>query len=230
MTIVGQAAQAAKDAAQTVMKKAVELAPDSWIPGGVPDPLIDRKHGHIGKPVSRIDGPLKVQGKARFAAEFALERMTYAAVAFSTIAKGRIASLDTAAAAAAPGVVLVMTYRNAPRMKPMPVFMSAAKASGGDDLPIMQDDRIHWNGQPIAVVLAETQEEADHAKSLIRVTYDAEPAITSFAAAKAQGTEPGAFQGEGLKLAVGDAEAALAASPAPGGRRLFDAAPQSQSD
>ncbi len=50
----------------------------------------------------------------------------------------------------------------------MPVFMSAAKAAGGDDLPIMQDDRIHWNGQPIAVVLAETQEQADHAKSLIR--------------------------------------------------------------
>ena len=69
-----------------------------------------------------------------------------------------------------PASSLVMTHRNAPRLKPTPVFMSAAKAAGGDNLPVMQDDRIHWNGQPIAVVLAETQEQADHAKSLIRVT------------------------------------------------------------
>ena len=68
-----------------------------------------------------------------------------------------------------------MTHRNAPRMKPPPLFMTAAKAAGGDNLPVMQDDRIHWNGQPIAVVLAETQEQADHAKSLIRVTYETEP-------------------------------------------------------
>ena len=163
--------------------------------------------------LSRVDGPLKVRGAARFAAEFAPERLTYAAVAFSTIPKGRIATLDTAAAEAAPGVVLVMTHRNAPRMKPMPPFMSEAKAAGGDDLPVMQDDRIHWNGQPIAVVLAETQEQADHAKSLIRATYAAEPAVTSFAAARAKGTEPGQFQGEKLKQEIGNAEAALAAAP-----------------
>ena len=90
--------------------------------------------------------------------------------------------------------------------------MTAAKAAGGDDLPVMQDDRIHWNGQPVAVVLADTQEQADHAKSLIRVTYAAEPAVTSFAAAKAKGTEPGQFMGEPLKLEIGDAEAALAAA------------------
>ena len=50
------------------MKTAVRLAPGSWLPGGTPDPLMN-KHGLIGKHVSRIDGPLKVQGKARFAAE-----------------------------------------------------------------------------------------------------------------------------------------------------------------
>ncbi len=52
----------------------------------------------------------------------------------------------------------------------MPLFLSGEKAAGGDDLPNMQDDRIHWNGQPMAVVLAETQEQADHAASLIRVS------------------------------------------------------------
>jgi xanthine dehydrogenase YagR molybdenum-binding subunit len=144
-----------KDVGQKVMKKAVEVAPDSWIPVGKPDLLARQKHGLIGTPVSRLDGPLKVRGGARFAAEFAMEGMVYAAVAYSTIPKGRIAELDTTVADTAPGVLLVMTYRNAPRMKPAPAFLSADKAAGGDDLPVMQDQEIHWNGQPIAVVLAE---------------------------------------------------------------------------
>jgi xanthine dehydrogenase YagR molybdenum-binding subunit len=213
MSIVEGAKQALKGAAQAVVQKAVELAPDSWLPGGKPDPLIRHKHGLIGAPVSRIDGPLKVRGAAPFAAEFPMPGLVYAALAHSTIAKGRIASLYTAAAEAASGVVLVMTYRNAPRLKPMPPFMSSEKAGGGDSLPVMQNENIHWNGQPIAVVLAETQEQADHAKSLIRVTYAAEPATTSFAEARARGTEPGVFMGQKLALQIGDAEAALAAAP-----------------
>ncbi len=202
-----------QETVQAVMKKAVALAPDAWMPGGKPDPLMDRKQGLIGAPISRLDGPLKVQGQARFAAEFPMEGMVYAALAFSTIARGRIVTLDTGGAQAAPGVVLVMTHENAPRMKPMPVFMSKNKAAGGDDLPVMQDVEIHWNGQPIALVLAESQEQADHAVSLIRATYDAQPATTSLEAARAKGTKPGTFQGEPLKLEIGDAEAALAAAP-----------------
>ncbi|WP_213954694.1 xanthine dehydrogenase family protein molybdopterin-binding subunit [Variovorax sp. dw_954] len=202
-----------QEALQAVMKKAIEIAPDAWMPGGTPDPLIARRQGLIGAPISRVDGPLKVRGEARFAAEFPMEGMLYAALVYSTVPKGRIAMLDTAAAEAAPGVALVMTHKNAPRMKPMPLFMSKSKAAGGDDLPVMQDDRVHWNGQPIAVVLGETQEGADHAASLIRVTYEAEPATTSFAAARAKGTKPGTFQGEPLKREIGDAEAALAAAP-----------------
>ncbi|MEO8935936.1 MAG: xanthine dehydrogenase family protein molybdopterin-binding subunit, partial [Burkholderiaceae bacterium] len=198
---------------QAVMKKAIELAPDSSMPGGKPDPMIERKHGLIGAPVSRIDGPLKVQGKARFAAEFAMDGMVYAALVYSTIAKGGILTIDTSAAEAASGVVLVMTYRNAPKMKPAPLFGSEGKAAGGSDLPVMQDRRIHWNGEPIAVVLAETQERADHASSLITATYHADASVTSFSAAKAKGSKPGLFQGEPLKLEIGDAEASLAASP-----------------
>ena len=187
--------------------------PDASIPGSTPDPLMYRKHGLIGAPMSRLDGPIKVQGQARFAAEFPMQGMVYAALAYSTIPRGRIATIDTRAAEAEPGVVLVMTHENAPRMKPMPVLGSALKALGGDDLPMMQDDEIHWNGQPIALVLAETQEQADHAKSLIRVTYNAEPATTSFESARAKITKPGKYQGEFLKLEIGDAEAALAAAP-----------------
>eukprot|EP01037_Dinobryon_pediforme_P032110 gene32110-36913_t len=125
---------------QAVLKKAVELAPDSWIPGGVPDPLIQHKHGLVGTQVSRLDGPLKVKGAARFSAEFPLDGMLYAALTYSTIPKGRIATIDVAAAEALPGVALVMTHKNAPKLKPTPAFMTAPKAAGGDDLPMMQDD------------------------------------------------------------------------------------------
>jgi xanthine dehydrogenase YagR molybdenum-binding subunit len=202
-----------KDAVAAVVKKAVALAPDSFIPGGEPDPLIHHKHGLIGAPVSRIDGPLKVAGKATFAAEFPMDRLAYAALHYSTIAKGRIAEVDTSAAEAAPGVVLVMTHLNAPRLKPTPPFGSAQKAAGGDDIPVMQDDQVLWNGQPVALVLAETQEQADHAQALIRFTYEASPGVTSLAEAKARGPEQGLFMGEPLKLELRDAEAMLAAAP-----------------
>ena len=198
-------------AVQTVMKKAVEIAPEAWLPGGKPDPLIGRE-GLIGTSISRLDGPLKVTGTAPFAAEFAMEGMLYAAIAYSTVARGRIVSIDTAAAQACAGVKLVMTHQNAPRLKPPPAFMTAQKAASGDSLPVMQDEQVHWNGQPVAVVLADTQEQADHAKSLIRCTYAPEVAQTVFAIAKQQ-TKPGNFQGQPLLLEIGDAKARLAAAP-----------------
>lgn len=212
MSVVEKAGALAQGVMQAMIKKAVELAPDSWVPGGVPDPLIQHKHGLIGSQVSRLDGPLKVKGAARFAAEFPLEHMAYAALAFSTIPKGRIAKIDTAAAEAAPGVVLVMTHLNAPTMQKVPAFMTAPKAVGGDDLTIMQDDLIHWNGQPVALVLAETQEQADHAATLIDVTYETAPPMLVFEDAK-ENRKPGSFQGEPLLTEIGDAEAALAAAP-----------------
>jgi len=200
------------NAVQAVMKKAVEVAPDSWLPGGKPDPLIGRTDGLIGTPVSRIDGVPKVTGTAPFAAEFPVEGLLYGALVYSTLARGRIASIDAAAAAAADGVRLVMTHHNTPRLKPPPAFMTAAKAAAGDGLPVMQDDQIHWNGQPVAVVLADTQEQADHAQSLIRCSYVTEAAKTDFDAAKTH-TQPGVFQGEPLLLKIGDADAAFAAAP-----------------
>jgi xanthine dehydrogenase YagR molybdenum-binding subunit len=184
-------------------------AQDSWLPGGVPDPL-SRKHGLIGAPISRLDGSLKVQGRARFAAEVPIEGLTYAALAYSTVARGRIATLDTVEAQAAPGVVLVMTHRNAPRMAPPPLFMTQPLAAGASGLPIMQDDQIHWNGQPVALVLAATQEDADHAAALVRVTYEAAPAVTDFEAAKARSHRPDSVLGEPACVERGDPEAALA--------------------
>jgi xanthine dehydrogenase YagR molybdenum-binding subunit len=198
---------------QGAMEKLVPLAPDSWIPGGRPDPLIAHKHGLIGTPVSRRDGTLKVKGEAGFAAEFRFDDMAYAALAYATIPRGRITAIDSAAAEAAPGVVLVMTHLNAPRMNTPGVFGSSPTAVGPADLPILQDDRIHWNGQPIACVLAKTQEQADHAASLLGFTYATEPSTTSLEDAKANGREPGLFMGQPLHNRIGDADAALATAP-----------------
>ncbi|WP_264479053.1 xanthine dehydrogenase family protein molybdopterin-binding subunit [Acidisoma silvae] len=184
-----------------ILGKVAELAPEEWIPGGKPDPLMEA-HGLVGAALPRLDGPCKVRGAAAFAAEVAIDDMTYAAFAFSTVAKGRLATLDTSAAEQSPGVILVMTHRNAPRMRP----------GAAGDLPLMQDDRIHWNGQPIAVVLAETQEQADHASSLIQATYDVEPAVTRFDAAK-QRKRHVLYFGEPLQNTIGDPEAALVAAP-----------------
>jgi xanthine dehydrogenase YagR molybdenum-binding subunit len=201
-----------KSAAMKLMQKAIEHAPDSLMPGGTPDPLITRKHGIVGAPVTRIDGPLKVKGAAPFAAEFPVQGMLYGSVVFSTIAKGRITGLETSEAEKAPGVKLVMTYKNAPKMKPTPLFNSQPKAAGPSDLPIMQDDSIHWNGEPIAVVLAETQEQADHAKSLIRATYEEQPAVIDFDEAIKSAHEPKSILGEEPTVKEGDAEAALSSA------------------
>lgn len=212
MSIIDTAKETAQGLMQGAMAKLVPLAPDSWLPGGVPDPLIRQQHGFIGKSVSRLDGDQKVKGVAPFAAEFAIDGMVYAAIAYSTITRGRITALDIEAAETAPGVISVMTHHNAPRMNAPALFGSSPSAAGPADLPIMQDDRIHWNGQPIAVVLAATQEQADHAKSLITATYAEEKSLVSFAAAIAAGTKPAAFMGQPLKNEIGDADAMLATS------------------
>src|SRR3954464_3753004 len=101
MTIRDDARQLVQGAIESGIGRVVALAPDSWIPGGDPDPLArPHRHGHVGQPLSRVDGPLKVTGAAPFAAEFPIAGMVYASIAHSTIARGRIARLDTAAAEA----------------------------------------------------------------------------------------------------------------------------------
>ena len=187
---------------------AVATVPEGWTPASGSDPLARAQHGLIGAQVSRLDGPLKVRGEARFAAEYVMEGMVYAALRYSTIARGAITTLDTGAAEAAAGVVLVMTHRNSPRMQPPPMFLTGPKAAGGANLPVMQDPSIHWNGEPIAIVLAETQEQADHAASLIEVTYESAPPRT-FEQARAHARTPESLVGQPVEVLVGDAEAAL---------------------
>ena len=198
----------------SVLRTVLRHVPDALVPGTRPQsPPAQRQgqHGHVGAPISRLDGALKVRGQARFAAEVAMEGLLYAAVVHSTIARGRIATLDTAAAEAAPGVALVMTHRNAPRLRP-PQMMLDGDGVAGSNLPVMQDDRVHWNGEAVAVVLAETQEQADHAAVLVAVTYTPEPAVTDFAVALAKARDPGSVVFEPSVVVIGDAEKQLAAS------------------
>jgi xanthine dehydrogenase YagR molybdenum-binding subunit len=184
--------------------------PASWLPGGTPDPLIGKRVS-LGEQQSRIDGPDKVRGAARFAAEVPMDNLLYAAFVHSTIARGRIADIDVSAVEAAPGVALAMTHRNAPRMSvPPPIGMTNLKAAGNHTLPIMQDPEIRWNGQVVAVVLAETREQADHAATLVRVRYEAAPARTRFEEGKASAYTPESMLVEKNRLDKGNAGKKLA--------------------
>ena len=167
-------------------------------------------HRFIGQPLSRVDGVVKVTGDARFAAEVFLEHLTYAALCYSTIARGRIAAIDTRQAAKAPGVLFVMTHENAPRMSAPTAFPRGGAMS---TLPVMQDACVRWNGQPVAIVVALSQEQADYAVTLVRVAYEAEPADVDFEANRAKAKPPESVLGEPAKVALGDAEANLAKAP-----------------
>ena len=191
------------------VRTVVGWLPERWLPGGSPDPLIGR-HGEVGRQLGHLDGPLKVTGAARFAAEVPLEQLCHAALVHSPVARGRIATLDTRAAEAAPGVVLVLTHRTMPRLEPVPLIsITNMTAVGNSALPILQDPEIRYNGQVVALVLAETPQQADFAASLIDITYDEAPARTRFDAAKPQARTPASILVERNEEAVGDAEAAL---------------------
>ncbi len=167
----------------------------------------------LGTAYPRRDGPLKVRGAARFAAEHRFPGMVYGALVFSTIARGTIRRIETEAARAASGVVLVMTHENMPRLAPPEPFYASPTGMAGSAIPVMQDASVHWNGQPVAVILASTQEEADHAARLVRVDYEVAEAVTRFDDA-AVGAPVAFYAGRDLQYRDGDAEAALAEAEA----------------
>ena len=136
----------------------------------------------IGEPLDRVDGMAKVTGGARYAAEFGVRDALYAVLVQSTIPRGRITRFDVTDAERAPGVILVLTHDNAPRL---PDGGNAAiNPPAGRTLSLLQDDAVHYNGQPIAVVVADTFERATDASRLLRVSYAAAPAMLRFDVAK----------------------------------------------
>ena len=168
----------------------------------------------IGQPISRVDGRQKVTGGATYAAEFDVQGQAHAAIVRSTVAKGRIASIDSAAAERAPGVIAVVTHRNAPRLA-YRAHKAVVDPDVGERLHVLQDDRVSHQGQPIALVVADTLEEASHAATLVRVTYAAETAATEVTRVEpVLPTRQQMDQGERRppETRRGDAERALAAA------------------
>jgi xanthine dehydrogenase YagR molybdenum-binding subunit len=123
--------------------------------------------GLVGKPLDRVDGRLKVTGGARYAYEMLQgPATTYGYVVEASIGKGRIKFIDTRAAERAPGVLLVLTHRNAP-----------AQGTGNhhEAHPVLTGPQVSYYGQPVAFVVAETFEQARAAAYLVRVSYDQSP-------------------------------------------------------
>jgi xanthine dehydrogenase YagR molybdenum-binding subunit len=132
------------------------------------------------EPLSRVDGKLKVTGAAKYSAEFQLPDLKYAVLVSSTVTKGRIKSIDTKAAASAPGVLLVVSHVNAIRPPGYPAdneHPTEPSTIGQPHRPFY-NDRIYFNGQPVAMVVADTFERATYASALVKLEYTRETHAT----------------------------------------------------
>jgi len=127
----------------------------------------------VGADVDRVDGRNKVTGGATYAAEVRVANVAHAVLVGSTVGRGRIKAIETRAAEAAPGVIAVVTHVNAPRYPGV-----TAKQDPNDRVVQgFQDDVVLYHDQPIAVVVADTLEHAQHAAAMVTATYDAVAAV-----------------------------------------------------
>lgn len=166
-------------------------------------PLDDRPNGVVGKPLDRVDGPLKVTGRAPYAYEYEGQGATlYGFIVQASIAKGRLLRIDTLAAEKAPGVVLVMTYKNAPRLAPK------SKTS----VPELQGPQIDYYGQAVALVVADTFEAARAAGYLVKAEYDRQPGAYELAPMLPTAKTPPGQHGP-PDTHVGDFDGAFATAP-----------------
>lgn len=164
--------------------------------------------GFVGQPVDRIDGHAKVTGAARYAADAPVGDLLFAVIVQSTVAGGRIAEIDETQTRAVPGVVEVLTYRNAPKV---PAFAFEFTLPISEQLAPLQSDEIHYDGQHVALVIAETFEAAREGALLLRIDYAPGPFQAKIDGAHEVLT-PKEFFGSDMQVRRGDPEAALAAS------------------
>ncbi|MGB8589052.1 MAG: xanthine dehydrogenase family protein molybdopterin-binding subunit [Pseudolabrys sp.] len=161
----------------------------------------------VGQPLSRLDGRLKVTGGARYTADVPANAIVHAAIVYSTIANGRVVSIDTTIAENAPGVLVVLTHRNMPRMQALP--WSHLRPQGQTYLPL-QDDQVHYAGQPMVLVVATTLDQATYAGTLIKVVYETNiPVMFDLRTAKKDAVEPSQRMWP-LSSSIGDADKAIA--------------------
>jgi xanthine dehydrogenase YagR molybdenum-binding subunit len=142
----------------------------------------------IGKPLDRTDGPQKLRGSARYTADIALPGLTHAALVQSTVAAGRIVRIDMERAASVNGVLAILTHENAEKL---PEGGNAGYGPpAGRIMTLLQDDAVHYNGQPIALVIADTLEAAAHAASLVEASYEERTPVLDFEDGKPHAVQP----------------------------------------
>ncbi|HTG34720.1 MAG TPA: xanthine dehydrogenase family protein molybdopterin-binding subunit [Thermoanaerobaculia bacterium] len=148
---------------------------------------------YIGKEMSRVDGVAKVTGKAKYAAEFQVPNLAYGFIVLSTVTKGTIKAIDTREAEALPGVIRVFTHLNAPKLGPGSTEEAPPRGNREEkdkSFRALQSDRIFFNRQPVALVVAETYEQARYASRLVKVSYNAEKHVTDTEAVRERARVP----------------------------------------
>ena len=141
--------------------------------------IVTGKAGAVGAPMDRVDGRLKVTGAAKYSAEMPAAQMTHAVIVQSTVANGTIKSIDTADARTVPGVIRILTHENAPKLPPQTRVLA-----------LLQDNIVRYNGQPIALVVADTLEHATDAAHRVKATYASTTPVTVMKAAAATAYPP----------------------------------------
>jgi xanthine dehydrogenase YagR molybdenum-binding subunit len=163
----------------------------------------------LGQPLDRTDGLAKVMGKAKYSADHTEPKLAYAVLVTSSIARGKITSIDAGHVQSMPGILLVMTHLTAMRLPNGGVTDAAPPAVR--KLTLLQDDQVRYSNEPVAVVVAETLERAtDGARQLQSVIrYEAAEPNASFKAAKADAYEPKKMMGRQVNSQRGDVSAGL---------------------
>jgi xanthine dehydrogenase YagR molybdenum-binding subunit len=168
----------------------------------------------IGQPVDRVDGRAKVTGAGRYSAEIVLPNLAYAALVGAEVASGRISTIDTSDAETAQGVLAVLTHRDLPKVAAQPPLFPSlfGHAAPGETFFPMQDEVVHYAGQPVAIVVADTLERAQHAATLVGITYEEWPSTTTLDQGRDQAYEPERIFGGILpgRMERGDVDAGLA--------------------
>jgi len=170
-----------------------------------------KPRGAVGARVDRKDGLLKVTGRARYAADHPLKNTAHAVAMQSHIANGRIVSIDNSAAEKSPGFLRIIHHGTGEKLyRPTNDFGSATKP--GEIRVVFEDDRVHYAGQYVALVIADTLQQARRAAELVKITYAAEtPAVDTDTAMNTL-FAPDQFFGDKLKVRRGDAASAMAAA------------------
>lgn len=145
---------------------------------------------HIGRPTSRVDGRLKVTGQAKYAAEYDTAGLLYGYIVSATVAAGRIVALHTQDARRIPGVVEIFTHENRRREAWLDRSWRDDVAPPGHPFRPLHSDRILFDGQPIALVVAETYEAARDAAALVRADYEVEEHATELESKLSESYEP----------------------------------------